>query len=95
MVLFLFFPRFPPLWHIPLPDQNKAVTGVTDQLSLGDIAELSQSNALAFRIVLPVSQLPPRSALYWRGMVLDDFDGQKWRSSEVNQQWLFETHWAI
>lgn len=90
MVLFLFFPRFPPLWHIPLPDQNKAVTGVTDQLSLGDIAELSQSNALAFRIVLPVSQLPPRSALYWRGMVLDDFDGQKWRSSEVNQQWLFD-----
>ncbi|MHA3054853.1 DUF3488 domain-containing protein [Acinetobacter sp. ANC 4633] len=87
IILFLFFPRLPPLWYIPLPDQNKAVTGVSDTLSLGDIAELSQSNALAFRIVLPVASLPPRSELYWRAMVLDHFDGQKWQSSEINQQW--------
>ncbi|MHA3081919.1 transglutaminase family protein [Acinetobacter sp. ANC 5383] len=90
IILFLFFPRLPPLWYIPLPDQNKAVTGVSDTLSLGDIAELSQSNALAFRIVLPVSSLPPRSELYWRAMVLDRFDGQKWNSSEINQQWQTE-----
>ncbi|MHA3059651.1 transglutaminase family protein [Acinetobacter sp. ANC 4636] len=90
IILFLFFPRLPPLWYIPLPDQNKAVTGVSDTLSLGDIAELSQSNALAFRIVLPVSSLPPRSELYWRAMVLDHFDGQKWNSSEINQQWQTE-----
>ncbi|WP_111892499.1 transglutaminaseTgpA domain-containing protein [Acinetobacter sp. MB5] len=88
IALFLFFPRFPPLWYIPLPDQNKAVTGVSDHLSLGDIAELSQSNALAFRIVLPVASLPPRSELYWRAMVLDHFDGKTWQSSEVNQQWM-------
>ncbi|ENV46797.1 hypothetical protein P255_00946 [Acinetobacter brisouii CIP 110357] len=90
IILFLFFPRLPPLWYIPLPDQNKAVTGVSDTLSLGDIAELSQSNALAFRIVLPVTSLPPRSELYWRAMVLDRFDGQKWNSSEINQQWQTE-----
>jgi Domain of unknown function (DUF3488). len=26
ILLFLFFPRLPPLWHIPIPE-NKATTG--------------------------------------------------------------------
>ena len=38
VLLFLFFPRLPPLWHIPLPE-NKAVTGMSDRMSPGDIAE--------------------------------------------------------
>ncbi len=50
LLLFLFFPRLPPLWHVPIPDA-KGVTGISDTMSPGDIAELSQSSALAFRIV--------------------------------------------
>lgn len=85
IVLFLFFPRLPPLWHIPIPD-NKAVTGMSDRMSPGDIAQLSQSSALAFRIIGDIQQLPPRSELYWRALVLDEYNGQKWSSHFTNQQ---------
>ena len=85
VLLFIFFPRLPPLWHIPIPE-NKAVTGMSDSMSPGDIAQLSQSSHLAFRIIGDVSQLPKRSELYWRAMVLDQYDGQKWTSSFMNQQ---------
>lgn len=85
ILLFIFFPRLPPLWHIPIPE-NKGVTGIEDSMSPGDIAELSQSSALAFRIIGDVSKLPPRSELYWRALVLDEYDGQRWTSSFINQQ---------
>lgn len=85
ILLFLFFPRLPPLWHIPIPE-NKAMTGMSDRMSPGDIAELSQSSALAFRILGDMSKLPPRSEMYWRAMVLDHYDGQTWTSSPRNQQ---------
>ncbi len=85
ILLFLFFPRLPPLWHIPVPS-GQASTGMSDQMSPGDIAQLSQSSALAFRILGDMSSLPPRSQMYWRAMVLDRYDGRTWRSSGFNQQ---------
>ncbi len=85
VLLFIFFPRLPPLWHIPIPE-NKAVTGISDSMSPGDIAELSQSNALAFRILGDMKKLPPRSELYWRALVLDQYDGQRWTAHFYNQQ---------
>ena len=88
ILLFIFFPRLPPLWHIPIPEQ-KSVTGMSDSMSPGDIAELSQSSSLAFRIIGNISKLPSRNELYWRAMVLDQYDGKTWTSSFVNQQPIF------
>lgn len=85
VLLFIFFPRLPPMWHIPIPE-NKGITGMSDSMSPGDLAELSQSTALAFRIIGDVSKLPPRAELYWRALVLDEYDGHTWTSSIVNQQ---------
>lgn len=85
VLLFIFFPRLPPLWHIPIPE-NKGITGISDSMSPGDIAQLSQSTALAFRIIGDTAQLPPRPELYWRALVLDEYDGQRWSSSFFNQQ---------
>lgn len=85
IILFLFFPRFPPFWAVPIPE-NKAKTGMSDRMSPGDIAELSQSSELAFRIIGDLQQFPPRSQLYWRAMVLDDYDGQTWTRSPIHQQ---------
>ena len=85
ILLFIFFPRLPPLWHIPIPEQ-KGITGMSDTMSPGDIAELSQSSSLAFRILGNMQQLPPRDQLYWRAMVLDQYDGKTWTSSFINQQ---------
>jgi transglutaminase-like putative cysteine protease len=77
VLLFLVFPRFDPLWSVPLP-AHQAKTGVTDTITPGDISNLSQSGALAFRVEFE-SEIPPRPQLYWRGLVLSEFDGRSWR----------------
>lgn len=76
LFLFLFFPRLPPLWSVPSPD-GKAVTGLSDSFSLGGIAELAQSNEVAFRASFSGAQ-PRQDQLYWRAMTLANFDGQTW-----------------
>lgn len=85
ILLFMFFPRLPPLWTIPI-QQNHATTGISDRMSPGDIAQLSQSSALAFRVIAPMYDLPGRPELYWRALVLDQYDGSTWSSSFDNQQ---------
>ncbi len=84
IVLFMFFPRFPPLWQIPISSQ-KGVTGISDQMSPGDIAELSQSSELAFRIMGDLKKLPPQQELYWRAMVLDQYDGTTWTRHHLHE----------
>ncbi len=75
----------PPLWQIPIPN-HQAVTGLSDRMSPGDIASLSQSSALAFRIIGDMKQFPNRNELYWRAMVLDHYDGTTWTSESSNKQ---------
>jgi len=83
VVLFLVLPRLPSMWQMPL--QNKATTGLTDSVSPGSIAELSQSSALAFRVSFddesPQGSLPVAQARYWRVLTLDEFDGKTWSQS--------------
>lgn len=76
LVLFVFFPRLPPLWTMNLT-QNTGRTGISDSMSPGDIARLSESAELAFRVEFQ-GEAPPASQLYWRGLVLNYYDGQKW-----------------
>jgi len=86
VVLFLFFPRLPPLWSVQL-SSSQATTGVSDSMSPGDIASLSQSTELAFRVEFTQAR-PAQSELYWRGLVFSDFDGVTWRPNRrVQQQW--------
>ncbi len=76
LFLFLVFPRIGPLWSMPLPSV-KAQTGMSDSLRFGDIAELSQSGALAFRVTF--DGLPPAPAQrYWRGLVLEHYRDGHW-----------------
>lgn len=86
IVLFLFFPRLPPLWSVQLSGQ-RATTGVSDSMSPGDFANLSQSTELAFRIEFPGAP-PPQSEMYWRGLVFSDFDGVTWtRNANAQVIW--------
>lgn len=86
VVLYLFFPRFGPLWS--LPNDAGARTGLSEQMELGHVAELAQDDTIAMRVRFEGEPPPPR-ALYFRGPVLDLFDGQTWRSlpSEAPQRW--------
>lgn len=78
IVLFLLFPRVAPLWAVPVQNPGNG-TGVTDEMSPGDIAQLGRSSSLAFRVQFENTVPPLHENLYWRGLVLDDFDGQTWR----------------
>ncbi|WP_352284742.1 transglutaminaseTgpA domain-containing protein, partial [Pseudoalteromonas sp. Q18-MNA-CIBAN-0097] len=62
VVLFLFFPRLPPLWSVQLSGQQ-ATTGVSDNMSPGDFANLGQSTELAFRVEF-ADKRPPQQQLY-------------------------------
>ena len=85
VVLFLLFPRLPPLWSVQLSGQQ-ATTGVSDSMSPGDFANLGQSTELAFRVEFKDNR-PPQQQLYWRGLVFSDFDGVTWRPSAQQRQW--------
>ncbi len=77
VVLFLFMPRLPPLWSVQVAG-GQARTGVSDQIAPGDVAQLSQSTELAFRVEVLAGQWPSRQSLYWRGLVMSQFDGVRW-----------------
>jgi transglutaminase-like putative cysteine protease len=78
LLLFLLFPRVQgPLWGIP-QDRFSAVSGLSDTMAPGSIAQLSQSDAIAFRVKFE-GAVPPQSQLYWRGPVMPAFDGRSWR----------------
>ncbi len=78
LLLFMLFPRLSaPLWG--LPQARTAQTGLSESMGPLDIAELSLSDAIAFRVDfdgLP----PPNAQRYWRGPVLSFYDGMSWRA---------------
>lgn len=76
LLFFVFSPRFTPLWTIPL-QAGHAKTGISDSMTPGDIAELSKSDELAFTATF-YGELPKQNELYWRGLVLQNFDGKTW-----------------
>jgi transglutaminase-like putative cysteine protease len=92
LLLFLFFPRFGPLWSLPLPDQ-RAVTGLSDSMAPNDIAELSRSDALAFRASFDAARPPPRSQQYWRALTMDKFEGRRWSQSQ-EVRWAAAPAWS-
>ena len=77
LVLFLFFPRATgPLWGLP-HDAYAGVSGLSDSMSPGSVANLSLSDAVAFRVEFKAA-IPESRSMYWRGPVLWDFDGRTW-----------------
>ncbi|MGB1310794.1 MAG: transglutaminase TgpA family protein [Leucothrix sp.] len=98
ILVFIFMPRFSPLWSIP-SFESHAKTGVTDSMAPGDIANLSKSDELAFRVSF--DGLKPRpEQLYWRGLVLNHFDGKRWQQlpetyddSELKHQLQYNMAW--
>lgn len=81
IILFIIMPRLGPLWAVPLP-QGKGKTGFSDTLEMGDLGELVQSPEVAFRVAFEGSLPGPRQ-LYWRGLILDEFDGLRWQTAAM------------
>jgi len=78
LALYLFFPRIAgPLWGLP-EDAHAGKTGLSEQMSPGSVANLVQSSEIAFRVRFD-GPIPASDKLYWRGPVMEDFDGTTWR----------------
>ena len=77
LVLFVLFPRIQgPLWSLP-GDAGAGHTGLSESMAPGSIADLAQSDELAFRVKF-TDVPPPQSKLYWRAIIFDTFDGKTW-----------------
>ncbi|MDO8069276.1 DUF3488 and transglutaminase-like domain-containing protein [Janthinobacterium sp. SUN206] len=84
-VMFLAVPRVDgPLWGAA-PEGTQARTGLSDSMQPGAIASLALSSDPVFtaRFSTP---LPPQDQLYWRGVVLGDFDGTTWTRRGAGQR---------
>lgn len=77
LMLFLLFPRIQgPLWGLP-GDAHAGRSGLSDSMSPGNITNLALSDDIAFRVKF-IDPAPPQATLYWRGVVLGDYDGRTW-----------------
>ncbi|MGD9842829.1 MAG: transglutaminaseTgpA domain-containing protein [Steroidobacteraceae bacterium] len=76
-LLFLLVPRLPGQFWV-LPSRDAATSGLSDEMSPGDVSDLSLSSEVAFRVEFTGAP-PPTSQRYWRAVVLHDFDGRTWR----------------
>ncbi|GGW76062.1 transglutaminase family protein [Alteromonas halophila] len=82
VMLFLIMPQLSPLWK--MPTAKSTATGLSEQVTPGDIASLSQSSELAFTASFD-ENLPPASERYWRALTLEDFDGKTWSVSQIRR----------
>ncbi|OFI36115.1 hypothetical protein BFC17_10490 [Alteromonas lipolytica] len=83
LLLFVVLPKLPPLWKMPV--SKNAETGLSDRVTPGDIANLTQSSELAFRATFD-GALPPPPERYWRAIALEYFDGKQWSVSPLRKQ---------
>jgi transglutaminase-like putative cysteine protease len=78
-LLFVGFPRLQgPLWGLP-GDALGGKTGLSDTMAPGTLSSLAQSDEVAFRVrFLDPGPAPAQPQLYWRSIVLGDYDGRTW-----------------
>ncbi|MBC7501596.1 MAG: DUF3488 domain-containing protein [Herminiimonas sp.] len=77
LVLFFLFPRIQgPLWGLPT-DAQAGRSGLSDTMAPGNISSLALSDDVVFRVKF-TDVVPVKSKLYWRGIVLGDYDGRTW-----------------
>jgi hypothetical protein len=81
---FFLFPRIQgPLWGLP-GDAHSGRSGLSETMSPGGISDLVLSEEIAFRVKFS-QPLPDKSLLYWRGIVMTEFDGKTWSPSRFLQ----------
>ena len=78
LTVFLFFilPRLGPLWSLNISTKS-GVVGLSETMSPGDISQLGRRKELAFRVTFE-SDVPDMGERYWRALILDHYDGEKW-----------------
>lgn len=79
-VLFVSVPRMKePLWRIPQGGQQ-AKTGLSGTMRPGSISNLVQSDEWVANITFSDGLKPQPRDLYWRAIIMSDFDGTRWQA---------------
>ena len=77
LLLFFVFPRIQgPLWGLP-GDAGNGRSGLSENMAPGNLSSLAMSGETAFRVSFD-GPAPAAPQLYWRGLVLGEFDGRTW-----------------
>jgi transglutaminase-like putative cysteine protease len=84
LISFVLFPRVPgPLWGLP-QDAFGGVTGLSNEMRVGEIARLGLSDEIAFRVSFAGAE-PRARDRYWRGPVLWTTDGKSWAGGAAGE----------
>ncbi len=86
-LFFLFFPRIQQnsVWN-SLQEAHAAQAGLPSSMAPGTISNLALSDDVAFRVKF-IDPMPSIASLYWRGVVLGNYDGRTWTQiSNLNAQ---------
>ena len=81
LVIFIIFPRIGPIWAIATPNQ-KARTGLSSEMTPGDIASLARSDEIVFRAIFE-DEPPASNEMYWRGRVYTNFENGTWSEAKI------------
>ena len=83
---FWLFPRLAsPLWGVP--DVARAKIGISDRMAPGDWVDLLSDDSPAFRVRFTGS-VSSQESLYWRGLVMWNFDGRAWTQPDWPREML-------
>jgi transglutaminase-like putative cysteine protease len=83
-VFFITLPRFGAGYFADLWASGSGVTGFSDRMSLGEVAQIKKNSAVAMRVRVDRPDLLTRKGMYWRGVALDLFDGRRWERSRTD-----------
>lgn len=82
LIFFVLFPRIStPLFGFMEPKKTLK-SGISDTMTIGDIYDVAKSDEIAFRATFSGAS-PDKRNMYWRGVVLNNFDGHTWNKVPV------------
>jgi hypothetical protein len=87
----LIFTGFPRLGQgLSLSGPSSSMTGFSESVRLGDVGRIKQNSQVVMRIEFERNGKPyrPQGPVYWRGVVLDHFNGSSWFST-AKPKWKF------
>jgi transglutaminase-like putative cysteine protease len=84
LALFMLFPRIAPLWGLP-GDAMAGRSGLSGSMSVGNIASLALDDSVSMRLRFD-GPVPQPAEMYFRGPVLNEFDGQHWTTTPWFEQ---------
>lgn len=64
------------------------VTGFSDRVDLGDIGEIKEDDTVVMRVETNINDINPFSSFYFRGSVLDYYDGTSWNKTSTEKKHL-------